>query len=693
MKKILNALFLTLLAVLTFSSCSDVPSPYDIKGEGDIPGLTGDGTKENPYNIEAAQKKQDGSVAWVQGYIVGAIENIYDENNQFAGNKANFTGPFTIATNVLIAESPDETNESKCLPVKVKGGSDLSNALNLKDHPENKGEILLIQGELNAGFGKAALINTVAAVFNNKEIGEEQGGGGETGNTTITENQAYEVSFASDLAGFTVENKVKEGLTGDVWYYSKKYTAATASSYNGTGNVPAEGLFISPVLDMTAISKATLTFEHSSYSQGNSEELMLKAREANATEWTDLTISNYSTSRDNRVTTTVDLTSFAQKKAQIAFHYKNEASGSNNTWYIYNLKVAAGEGGGTVDPDPNPDPIEGKLIFTEKFGSDTEANILGSSTSITSFTHWDNAYTYTSTEADIRAIAHRTPDNTTESKKINNIWFPKGKDADFTISGINTAGYTKFVVAYEAASNAYSATEVDNLNNLKLTLNGQEVTPASKEIVGNGKVSGIFHEMQVEITVAGTDASTLKFSISGADNKFGIRLYNIRLYATAGSGEDPGPGPGPEPTNTYESNIPLPSADNSTDKYYKCSVKIAEDTYDAFKLGKSKAGGAWTTSAIGAGKTKLSFYSVAWKGQTVKLTVTIENGGSFEGGESSQTVTLVPNDEVGGTLTTFPISPIVDNFYSFNLTGITAGSTINFQTDKERAVVFGVQAN
>ena len=67
MKKILNALFLTLLAVFTFSSCSDVPAPYDILGEGDVPGLTGDGTKENPYNIEAAQQKQDGSIAWVTG--------------------------------------------------------------------------------------------------------------------------------------------------------------------------------------------------------------------------------------------------------------------------------------------------------------------------------------------------------------------------------------------------------------------------------------------------------------------------------------------------------------------------------------------------------------------------------------------------------------------------------------------------
>lgn len=74
MKKILNALFMTLLAVFTFSSCSDVPAPYDILGEGDVPGLTGDGTKENPYNIATASLKQDGSVAWVQGYIVGSAD-------------------------------------------------------------------------------------------------------------------------------------------------------------------------------------------------------------------------------------------------------------------------------------------------------------------------------------------------------------------------------------------------------------------------------------------------------------------------------------------------------------------------------------------------------------------------------------------------------------------------------------------
>ena len=97
-------------------------------------------------------------------------------------------------------------------------------------------------------------------------------------------------------------------MTGDVWYYSSKYTAATSSSYNGTTNVPAEGWFLSPVLDMTAISKATLTFENSSYKEGKPEELMLKIRQENATDWTDLVISNYSNGRDNHAVSYTHLT-------------------------------------------------------------------------------------------------------------------------------------------------------------------------------------------------------------------------------------------------------------------------------------------------------------------------------------------------------------------------------------------------
>jgi hypothetical protein len=139
MKKILNALFMTLLAVFTFSSCSDVPAPYDILGEGDVPGLTGDGTKENPYNIATASLKQDGSVAWVQGYIVGSA----DGASLADGSK--FEAPFVGASNILIADDVNEKDYKKCIPVQLVAGTDLRAKLNLVDNAANLGQVVIIK--------------------------------------------------------------------------------------------------------------------------------------------------------------------------------------------------------------------------------------------------------------------------------------------------------------------------------------------------------------------------------------------------------------------------------------------------------------------------------------------------------------------------------------------------------------------
>ena len=668
MKKILNALFLTLLAVFTFSSCSDVPAPYDILGEGDVPGLTGDGTKENPYSIEAAQQKQDGSIAWVQGYIVGAIENVYDDKGEFAGNKASFTAPFNITSNVLIAESPDETNESKCLPVKIKNGSDLANALNLKDHPENKGGVLLIQGELSAGFGKAALINTTAAVFNNKEIGEEQGGETPGGSTTITENQPYSVSFASDLAGFAVENKVSEGLTGDVWYYSKKYTAATASSYNGSTNVPAEGWFLSPVLDMTAISKATLTFEHSSYSEGKPEELMLKVREENATSWTDLVISNYSNGRDNHVTTTVDLTAFAAKKAQIAFVYKNLAGGTNNTWYIYNLKVAAGEGGGET-------PGEGTELLTNG-----------------GFEIWADGYPtgWKSVSTASSATLEQSTDKRSGTYSVLVKGDPSGNKRLGSTEMTLKAGTYVFSAYFKAATADSKASAA-----LGYVPIGEDGTIGGSDYKYDDYVNDLANTDWVFKSYTFTLSEQQKVCLLVMNSKKpggNLLVDDASLKTTdggivGGGGVDPEPDPELDP---YESNITMPTtADSKVDFYYNCTI----NNFASLKLGKSGFAGTWTSEVLGAAKTKLSFYSVAWTGKNdTSLTVEIVGGGTFEGGEVSKTISLTANTGFSGSGSSYSIVPVVDtDYHEYTLTGTTANSKIKFSTDKERGAVFGVK--
>lgn len=389
MKKILNALFLTLLTVCTFSSCSDVPAPYDILGEGDVPGLTGDGTKENPYNIEAAQQKQDGSVAWVQGYIVGAIENVYDDKGEFAGNKASFTAPFTITSNVLIAESPDETNESKCLPVKIKNGSELSTALNLKDHPENKGGVLLIQGELSAGFGKAALINTTAAVFNNKEIGEEQGGedldpdnplGLDTSVAPLVDlsNNFDDVQHQADYSKAGWINKAVKG--NRIWqgaiYDPQKYLAA--STYGVNSGETAEYWFVTPYFTVNADKQFTFKATVNKYSETMSLKVFFLQMKDGKMERHEISVTGIPTSGTYQWTSDlkVDLSTYAGQNGFVGFQYVALRGAEVQTYGIDD--IVYGGGGGTETPggdDPfGLDASNPKTTFEADFEDITEQN-------------------------------------------------------------------------------------------------------------------------------------------------------------------------------------------------------------------------------------------------------------------------------------------------------------------------------
>ena len=384
MKKILNALFVALLAVFTFSSCSDVPAPYEIlePGSGNQDGVqpTGEGTKENPYNVVAAQQNQNGSVAWVEGYIVGTIENVYDEKGEFAGNKANFSGPFEIKTNVMIAASADETNEKNCLPVKIKNGSDLSNALNLQDHPENLKGKLLIQGKLAKGFGKAALVETTAAVFNDKEVGEEQGGQKPDPETPQGSVVFFEETFAQSQGAFTIDNKQLPEGSDHVWawdsYNEKAYMKASA--YVGSAK-ESESWLISPIVDLTKATKATLTFDHAinKINGDKTHDMTLWVKESKVSEWTQLTIAEYPAGTDwNFVSAGVmDLSAYKGKKMQFAFKYVSSTA-SCGTWEIKNVKIVGegekGEGGGTVEPEPEPQPSGENLLVNPGFEDWTE---------------------------------------------------------------------------------------------------------------------------------------------------------------------------------------------------------------------------------------------------------------------------------------------------------------------------------
>lgn len=357
MKKILNALFLTIITLVTFS-CSDVPAPYDInEGGGGSSSLEGEGTKENPYTVADAMYKQDGTEAWVKGYIVGIMANKYKpDGTTFDGNEPVFTAPFDLATNVLIAATADETNIKNCLPVKIKSGSDLSKAINLKDHPDNLGKPLIIKGKLSAGFGMAALIETTAAVFDGKDIGDDEGGG-EVEGAYINE------SFKTSLGKFT-----SVSITGTLSWYND-FQSAMVKGGSATEKFPSETWLVAPTIDLSAETAAYITFDHAiNYADAATikdyHQLMISKNYtgdvASAT-WTPLAItmaSGNSFTFVNSGKISIPADCLGQAKVTVALRYiSTETTGS--TWEVQNFVVAHGEGGGSVDPEEPSVPTEG----------------------------------------------------------------------------------------------------------------------------------------------------------------------------------------------------------------------------------------------------------------------------------------------------------------------------------------------
>lgn len=191
------------------------------------------------------------------------------------------------------------------------------------------------------------------------------------------------------------------------------------------------------------------------------------------------------------------------------------------------IDVDFGNGGETPEPQPGVETT----IFEETMGA-TDAN----KQKIANYTAWTATgvtYSDETGNADVRVIAHKTDINRDETTKINNVWFPAGKDATFNIAGIKAAGYTKLTLTYEAAANVYNKDTSIDLNKLTVSFNGAAVTIPSKVVSSSNKDANVFFTYTIELPVNGaTDTSTLLFKAASGDNALGLRLANIKLVGT-----------------------------------------------------------------------------------------------------------------------------------------------------------------
>ncbi len=130
--------------------------------EGEKPslpeGLTGDGTKENPFTVEDVLllNNQFAGPYYVKAFIVGQVVGTS------LSTGAEFEAPFnpstnndgsvnTYNTNLLVAFTLGETDVTKCVPVQLPAG-DLRTNFNLPENPEMHGQEVLICGSLQKYF-------------------------------------------------------------------------------------------------------------------------------------------------------------------------------------------------------------------------------------------------------------------------------------------------------------------------------------------------------------------------------------------------------------------------------------------------------------------------------------------------------------------------------------------------------------
>lgn len=186
-----------------------------------------------------------------------------------------------------------------------------------------------------------------------------------TGTVTVTKDQAYEESFASNIGKFTITNKVAPTEVPEVWKWNDyKYMQASAYVSSTKTNYASESWLVSPIIDLTSVTKATLTFDHlHRYAGTAANELTLQVTESGKNDWKTITIPAYSTGDNWDFVSSgeIDLSSYASKSIQLAFKYTSSADAAA-TWRIKNVKVSAGESGGEVDPTPS-----GDLISNEGF--------------------------------------------------------------------------------------------------------------------------------------------------------------------------------------------------------------------------------------------------------------------------------------------------------------------------------------
>lgn len=341
----------TVTVAIKFTSSTSASRTFEVKSitiqEGEAGGgvtpppgpgtIEGDGSRENPYTandiILLGIETSDGNKYWVKDYIVGVINSSYVYE---------FTSNTDVNTNIILSSNQNAGSESECIPIQLPAG-EIRTGLNLSDNPNNLGQEVLLYGTLEKYFRVPGVKNVTYSEINGNSFGTDPGG--DTPPTPPTPGETiFSESFANGQGEFVIKDVSLPSGLSYVWSHVSNYSCMKANGYYQHANA-AESWLVSPKIDLSEVSTATLKFDHAASFASPQGYFFVKAStdyagDVTAATWTELAVSIWPDHNSNWtfVSATADLSGFVGQEVTIAFEYTSTQDHCA-AWEVKNVVV------------------------------------------------------------------------------------------------------------------------------------------------------------------------------------------------------------------------------------------------------------------------------------------------------------------------------------------------------------------
>lgn len=302
-------------------------------------GETGTGTLEDPFNVAYAINNNSGSGVWVEGYIVGVMEtytSVFHES---------FEGPFQTESNLLLADSPDETDPNNVLYVQLPFGSSPRQALNLAQNPGRHGTHAKIKGNLAAYFSSPGLRD--ASDYRAEDINGDDPDPDPDADPVTSIDENFQSYANYDIINHNNWISFREAGERD-WicrtFQNNHYAQATAHNSTDAQNIM---WMITPAVDLDAIANPVLEFEsaksfytHDGFSLHISVDFNASNPGAATWQTLDATLAGQSHSDNDWIHSgVIDLSAYSGI-VRIAWKYEAIASqGQTGTFRVDNVRL------------------------------------------------------------------------------------------------------------------------------------------------------------------------------------------------------------------------------------------------------------------------------------------------------------------------------------------------------------------